>query len=340
MVDMKNKTTVLVVVALCIMLILLYISSLQKKIGTVDFTAKYKQSPPIELAGFEQGEGWQGNFTYDNGKVLEGNTSIIFSSWYGKENSISRQKQFIVEGYTKGYLSFFIKNKEQLNSLTSFTLALSNEKGQKKLYTFSKLTTGWNRVEILLPDWKKIISITLSINSKPEQITEVNLDRLWLQKNDDYKNDFDTKSDAASLRTIGERIYFFSASDKVAAYDFTQISPFKKGTLSVSIIPEHANELSFSLNNTTVHLSARAPRKCILTNGQKGMVEKTLSKTSFENNIYVFIKATVLPKKIKMSLSNNGIDFEDCGEIKAEGKTSPQLLLNGSYLIDSYSFEY
>jgi len=340
MVGMKNKTTGMVVIALIIMCILLYFSSLQKKFGTVDFTSKYKLMAPIELAGFEQGEGWQGNFTYDNGKVQEGNTSIIFSSWYGKENTISRQKQFTIEGYKKGYLSVFIKNKEQLNAITSFLLVLKNENAQEKTFVFSKLATGWNRIEISLPDWKKITSLTLSINSKPEQITEINLDRLWLEKNDEYKEDLDTQSKASSLRSIGERVYYFSASNEEVNYSFNQIQPFKKGVVSVSVIPEHANKLSLALNGTVAHLSIANPHECILTNDKNVSVKKKLTKTSFENNIYVFIKATALSSKIKFSLSNNGVDFEDCGEIETEGKTSTKLFLDGSYLIDSYSFEY
>ncbi len=337
---MKNKTTVFVVVVLLVMFVLLYFSSRQKKIGTVDFTAKYKQTPPIELAGFEQGEGWQGNFTYDNGTVLEGNTSVIFSSWYGKENSISRQKQFAIAGYKKGFFSLFIKNKEQLNALTSLILKLKNEKGEEKMFSFSTFTVGWNRIEISLPNWNKITSITLSIRSKPEHITEMNLDRLWLEKKSDYKNDLDTSSNVSSLRTIGERVYFFSASDKTVAYNFNQLQSFKKGMVSVSIIPEHAKSVSFTLNGITASILIGKPHECILTNNKKASIKKILTKTSFANNIYVFIKATALSQKVTFSLSNNGIDFEECGEIEANETTKAKLVLDGSYLIDSYSYEY
>ncbi len=337
---MKNKTTGFVVVALLAMIALFYLSSSQKKIGTVDFTAKYKQMSPIELAGFEQGEGWQGNFTYDNGQVLEGNTSIVFTSWYGKENVISRQKQFDVKGYQNGYLLLFVKNKEQLNALTSFTLTFQNNKNEKKTFPLSHLTTGWNRLAFTLPNWEKITSIEFSITSSPLLIAEINLDRLWLQKNDDYKNDISTSTNTSSLRTIGNRVYYFSASEKAASYTFPQLQSFVRGTVSVALIPEHANSATLSLNGTSVNLSLSTPKTCILTNNKKESIKKNFTKTLFENSTYVFIKATTIKDKVQFSLSNNGVDFEDCGEIKMDGKSSPELHLTGSYLIDSYSFEY
>ncbi len=337
---MKNKTTGFVVVALLAMIALFYLSSSQKKIGTVDFTAKYKQTPPIELAGFEQGEGWVGNFTYDNGQVLEGNTSAVFTSWYGKENTISQQKQFDVKGYRNGYLLLFVKSKEQLSALTSLSLTFQNNKNEKKVFPLSHLTAGWNRLAFSLPDWEKITSTELSITSSPNLIAEINLDRLWLQKNDDYKNDINTSSNTSSLRTIGDRVYYFSASDKAVSYTFPQLQSFGKGTMTVAFIPEHAKKATFSLNNASLSLSLDSSRTCILANNKKESVKKTLTKNVFENNTYVFVKATTSKDKLKFALSNNGVDFEDCGEIKMDGKSGPQLLLEGSYLVDSYSFEY
>ena len=69
----------------------LFILEQQKKFVTIDFSKRYAKNKTIELAGFEEGERWQGNYSYDSQRVLEGKSSITLSSWYGKENSIERE---------------------------------------------------------------------------------------------------------------------------------------------------------------------------------------------------------------------------------------------------------
>lgn len=321
----------------------LFILEQQKKFVTIDFSKRYAKNKTIELAGFEEGERWQGNYSYDSQRVLEGKSSITLSSWYGKENSIEiTQDITLPPGYTKGYLNVYVADKQNLSSLVSFSLELLGEKDQKKKYTFDQqVAVGWNRIAVAIPSWKKITKRSFSVLSTQGSIAEVNLDRFWIENTSIYASEiFSTQSRSLSLRTIGERTYLFSASPALETYQLNNPSILHRGNITFSLIPEHAKEMVLSLNGTSMRISGTAVNKCNLFKNNTLSTAKVLQKTSGSDNIYVFLKADIQNNKIGYSLSNNGVDFESCGTVVFSEKKPIQLSLQGAYLIDTYSLEY
>jgi hypothetical protein len=323
--------------------VFLFILEQQKKFVTIDFSKRYSQNKTIELATFEEGDLWQGNYSYDSQRALEGNSSITLSSWYGKTNVIEKtQDTLLPSGYTKGYLSLYVPDKQNLTSLVSLSLELLGEKDQKKEYDLTQeITIGWNRIAISIPTWKKITKRSFTVLSKPESIAEVNLDRFWVENTSVYSSDvFSVQSKSLSLRTIGERTYLFSASPFLEHYLLNHPSSLQRGTVTISLIPEHTKEMALSLNGTSMKITSDNVAKCSIYKNDKMVTAKLLQKMTGADNVYVFMKAEIQDKKISYLLSNNGVDFESCGTVEFSEKKSVELTLKGSYLIDSYSLEY
>lgn len=323
--------------------LVLFFLEQRKQFVVIDVSKHYTQNKTIELAGFETGERWQGNYSYDSERVMEGKSSITLSSWYGKENTIQNSQDIAVPpGYTNGYLSLYIADKKTLPSLVSFSLELTGEQDQKKEYSLvSQLHLGWNRIAITLPGWEKITKQSLTILSTPGTIAEINVDRFWAENTTVYNSDiFSTQSKSLSLRTIGERTYLFSASPTLEKYLANTPSSLQKGSITISLIPEHGVEVVLSLNNTSMKIAKKNVTECLLYKNDSVSITKILQKTSIKDDLYLFVKAEARGGKIMYSLSNNGIDFESCGSVPSSKKTPIQLALQGSYLIDSFSAEY
>jgi hypothetical protein len=330
-------------VLLLLLSIFFYVLEQRKQFFTVDFSKHYGQNKTVELTGFEEGEGWQGDYSYDSERVMEGKSSITFSSWYGKENTIQNsQVTTIPVGYTNGFISLYIASKQNLQSLVSFSFEIVGEKDQKKEYDLTPLVKlGWNRLAIVLPSWKKITKKSFTILGKSGTIAEVNLDRLWAENTTIYSSDiFSTQNNSLSLRTIGDRTYLFSASPILEQYTLNTPSFIQKGSITFSLIPEHGKQVLLSMNGTSLKIVGKNMDECQLYKNNGLFVTKVLQKTSGKDDIYLFIKAELNNGRIVYSLSNNGIDFETCGAITFSQKKQIQLSLQGSYLIDSLSAEY
>jgi len=344
---MKLKRFKPLLLQIGILLLLISVASFilehQKRFITIDFSKHYFPNKSIEISSFEEGEQWRGNFSYDSERVLEGKSSVIFSSWYSTPNSIINEEIVnLTSGYSKGYISLFILDKKNLSAIESFRLTLTENPNNKKEYDFTPmLRMGWNRIPVVIPNWKKINTQTFTIISKNGEIAEVNLDRFWIENTSAYTSDvLTTKSPSISLRSIGERTYLFFASPQEESFTFNSPPSINNGSVTLSFIPEHSKNVVLSLNSTSMNIGGKSMSQCMLYKDKVLMVEKILKTTSASNNLYVFLKAEARNGDILYSLSNNGVDFETCGIVKAAGKKPIQLTLHGSYLIDSYAVEY
>lgn len=322
--------------------IFLFILEQQKKYVTIDISKRYELNKTIELSGFEQEENWQGNYSYDSERVMEGKTSIIFTSWYGKETSIQKERKYdIKQGYSKGYLSLYISDKEKVDSLTSFKFMLYSDKQKKEYDLRPHIRVGWNRLPIAIPAWNTITSMSFHIVSKENAITEVSLDRLWIENTAKYTTDVvDFQSKSLSLRTIGDRTYLYLASSQIETLRFMTPEKIKKGIVTISFIPEHSRKIKFSLNDTAMEITGDRMDVCTLTEKDTVIKKANLANNKAPNDMYVFVQAELRKDKILYSLSNNGVTYEQCGIVTTHTTSPVELSLLGSYLIDSYSAEY
>lgn len=329
-------------ILLFIVAIFLFVLEQQKRYITIDFSKRYTSNKTIELSGFEQEENWQGNYSYDSERVMEGKSSIIFTSWYGKETVIQKERKYdLKQGYAKGYASLYVADKEKIKALTVLKLALHSGKQKKEYDLRPQLIVGWNRIPFAVPAWNTITNMSFRIVSKENAITEVGLDRLWIENSAEYKTDVvDSSSDSLSLRTIGDRTYLFLAAPTMETLQFKEPQKIKKGIVTISFIPEHTQKIVFGLNDTAMEISGNRMDTCTLT--EQGAVAKkyNLANNKAPNDMYVFVQAELRKDKILYSLSNNGVTYEQCGIVTSHTTSPVKLSLLGSYLIDSYSVEY
>lgn len=342
---LKRYKPLLLQIGILLLLISIALFFLEQRTRFIsyDLTKHYVNNKTIEIAGFEEGEQWQGNYSYDSERILEGKTSITLSSWAGKENSIFFMKDTAIPaGYRNGYLSVYVPDEKRLQAVSSFELHLNGEKTEEKIYSLgSELRAGWNRLAIAIPAWKKITNSSLYIVSKPQTIAEVNFDRFWIENTTSYKSDvFSTESPHVSLRTIGQRTYLYYASSALEPLTLNSPSKLQKGTLTIALIPEHAKEIQLTLNGTTLKLAGKSMDECELSNESGESKTEKLSSVSGRDDLYVFLKVEIQGRKIVYSVSNNGVDFTSCGAVTFTQTKQVQLSLRGSYLIDSYSAEY
>lgn len=329
-------------ILLFIVAIFLFVLEQQKKYITIDFSKRYESNKTVELSGFEQEENWQGNYSYDSERVMEGKSSIIFTSWYGKETIIQKERKYdLKQGYAKGYVSLYVADKDKILSLTSLKLILHSDKQKKEYDLRPQLNVGWNRIPFAVPAWNTITNISFHITSKENAITEVGLDRLWIENSSAYKADaVGSSSESLSLRTIGDRTYLFLAASTMETIEFKEPQRMKKGIVTISFIPEHTQKIIFGLNDTAMEISGNRMDVCTLT--EQGTVAKkhNLANNKAPNDMYVFVQAELRKDKILYSLSNNGVTYEQCGIVSTHTTSPVKLSLIGSYLIDSYSVEY
>lgn len=329
-------------ILLFICALFIFLLEQQKKFITIDVSKRYENNKTIEISSFEQSENWQGNYSYDSGRVLEGKTSLTLTSWYGKETTIEKESRYSLRnGYTKGYISLFIPDKEKLNALTSLKLLLMSEKQKQEYDLTSQLNVGWNRAVVVIPAWKYITNMKFSIVSKNEEITEVNLDRFWIENSTSYTSDIiESKSKALSLRTIGERTYLFITTSQLEMFQFVDPEKINRGSVTISFIPEHAKKMQLSIGETMLEIDAVNPGTCVLYENKKSVKKTSLGSSKALDDLYVFIKAELKNGKILYSISNNGITYEQCGMLSIKANTPIEIGLQGSYLIDSYTVEY
>jgi len=337
-----KKLLLQVGILLFICAVFIFILEQQKKFLTIDVSKQYENNKTIELSGFEQTENWQGNFSYDSGRVLEGKTSITLTSWYGRKTSIQKESRFTLrKGYTNGFISLFVSDQEKLDSLTSLKFIVMNDKQKQEYDIASQLHVGWNRVAIVIPSWNYITNMTFSISSKEEGITEINLDRLWIENSTSYTSDIvDSKSKSLSLRTIGERTYLFVNAPQMESFRFNEPEKINRGAVVISVIPEHAKKLKLSLNGTSIMFDSVTPHICATYENGKLIKKTALGSTRALDDLYVYLKAELKSNKILYSISNNGVTYEQCGMLSQHSNTPIEISLQGSYLIDSYAVEY
>lgn len=313
----------------------------QTEFVQTDYSQKYFQHKTKELSLFEIGDGWRGNFTYDTERAVEGKTSMTLTSWYGADSYVSLAKTIPLDEYTKGYVLVYVKNKQELAKIENVYLELSEGSNKQEYSIIKELIPGWNRVAFMVPKWKKIENIKIGIASRPQVIAEINIDRMWIENTDAYSKDLLTQKPTwLSLRTIGERTYLYSFSPELVTYSLSQPSSIRSGTITVGLIPERAKTIRFGVNGTDMNISGDNMKTCVVNTNGKPAVRKLLRDTSGGNDYFVFLRATLNGNDITYSVSNNGLDYEECGTADRARKEPITLSLDGSYLIDSIQAEY
>jgi len=318
------------------------------------FTDIYKDLPTVEIAGFDQGENWRGDYTHDSIRTLDGISAInIFSS--KKTNSITLDKPLNLNNYKTIFAYFYIDKEETVDTIDKLRIGFTS--GEKTSYfTVFKFNTGWNLASMEKKDfsdqsinWQSIRRVSIDLTPVADQTPQVTFDRIWTQQ--PIPNKRDLLSDAngyMSMKTVGKKTFLHIASPVLThtrlqkpiqknefMYTVT-FAPLKLGQFVISFQTDESahNGYFFSAEGQDMD-SYRLYKK--INGVETTLIKGTFEKNIFEKEAYVSLRVQKTKKKIGVSVHMGGNKYIPLLTTydPTFSKGYCGVLHKGSYLIDT-----
>ena len=319
------------------------------------FKEIYKDTPTVEIAGFNEAEQWQGNFTLDSLRSFDGATGMNLSSENQIQKKVTLQKQMNLSGYENIYVYVYAQSKEMIDNIEEFSVGFSLKDKSETMAPITGFHEGWNLVTIPMKlfkpppsNFKEIDSVFLLLSSKKRVSTQISMDRLWTQKDVKNINIFsEFKPQFLNLKTIGKSTYLQTSSpeitnvvlNKEVKNDFSYVvgfAPEKYGVFGMSFQTDKTNK-----NGYYFEASGQQMDSWRLYKREEGK-ETMLASGSFKNNVfekgaYLWLMAEKKGDKIDISFSINSQLFTPIIQTKDNSfkKGFVGIYSKGSYLIDS-----
>lgn len=197
----------------------------------VDYPKKYNKLA-LELSGFEEGEKWKGEFKISDANYWEGSSSYVIFSRNGQPVNLSLQKNIDLSDYSIFNILVYSEEQENSNNIKKLAFRLGDRNDNEYYeYDILNVKSGWNIIRMSKNNftlingstpikkdgedslvnknlWERIEKISLVINSRPNSQVELKLDRLWTEKDNDYKKDFLVgNDDMLSIRVFDGKTY-------------------------------------------------------------------------------------------------------------------------------------
>ncbi len=235
-----------------------------------DYPKKYDKFG-VEIAGFEEGEKWKGDYKIDSINYHDGESSyVVFSKDY-QPTVLSLQKNLNLADYTIFKMLVYVANEKNIANLKNLTFRLGTlDSSAYYEYDILNINPGWNIISMSKDNftlirgskkeeassqnlaggnrlWDKIEKISIELNSRPNGQVELSVDRLWAEKNEDYKKDFRTATPALiSSKTLNGKTYMnFWSLGGSSAY-INKVAGVKNFTYTVKIVPQKAGTFAIS----------------------------------------------------------------------------------------------
>lgn len=330
-----------------------------------DFTDKW-DGYVVELAGFEEGEKWKGEYNIDDTNFVDGKTGYQIFSKDNNESIITLAKSVNLSDFDLFKFFVFSEKEENIENLKSFVLRLGDSETSYFEFSILNLKQGWNLIKIQkenfsekgTPKWSNIKNITIAANSRPKTQVEFVFDRLWVEKSEDYRGDFLTSNmDMLSLKNIKDKTYinllsyggYLSLIKKISSVkDFTytaKIIPEKKGTFGINARSSISTGKGYFLDFTGIGSGMWQLYK--VGKGETGNVNTRLSIGEIANFIIeedkpIWLRIQTSGAKISGFMSNDGVKFTKVTEKSdneiSSGGVGLQIGPSASILIESVDF--
>lgn len=345
-----------------------------------DYSKKYDKTG-IDIAGFEEGEKWKGDYKIDNSNYHDGKSSYVLFSKDNQPAVLSLPKNLNLSDYSIFKMLVYIANEENINNLQNLTLRLGPlDNSAYYEYNILNIHTGWNIVSMSKDNftltsglkkeeagsqnpagsdrrWEKIEKISVELNSRPNTQVELSVDRLWAEKNEEYKKDFRTSTPAVvSPKTWNGKTYMnFWSLGGSSAY-INKVAGVKNFTYTAKIIPQKAGAFGISARTDMAtgygyYLEMGGIDAGTWNLHKIGKVVKDSSTTQLDNgelanfliepNQPVWLRLSTQGSTIAGYFSTDGINFTKLtektdGELKSGGIG---LQTSGSFLLESIEFK-
>lgn len=240
----------------------------------VNFTKAYADDG-LEIANFEEGEKWNGDFNIDDINFMEGKTAFSLASKNNSSSVIYLNKKLDLSKFEVFKMLIYSAKENDTDNIQKLNLRFGN-KNDTLYYEYSirNIKEGWNIITMEKKNfafshgvvanketektvssedalWNNIESVTLELTSRPANRVELTFDRLWAEKDESYQEeDFRTDSpNTLSLKEYNKQTYLnVWRFDKNLAL-LKKITGVKNFTYTVKIIPQQIG--SFGINART-----------------------------------------------------------------------------------------
>lgn len=241
-----------------------------------DYTKKFKGAI-IEVSGFEEGEKWKGDYKVDDVNYWEGQNSYVVFAKGLEPTILTLRKTMNLSDSTVIKILVYSVDQENTDGIKKATLRLGNLADSAYYeYDIRNIKPGWNIVEMQKDNfsfvsgpvttkeegtvdttnvgndrlWANIEKVSLELDSLPNSQAELSFDRLWAEKNEDYKKEFFTANfDMLSPKIWNGKSYINSWAIGTTLSLINKISGVKNFTYTAKIIPQKTG--TFGINART-----------------------------------------------------------------------------------------
>jgi len=269
-----------------------------------DITRKYENSA-VEIASFEEGEKWQGNYEYDSTNYLEGKTGFLVVSKKNQANALEIPINLNLQNMNVFKILVYSASAENGNNINSFTIQFETDNNVLE-YDIANIAPGWNLVKMPKNNfisnenpvsggvsWSSVKKVKINLTSRPNTQTELTLDRLWGERDETYQELFSTNSpNMISLKEFKGKTYMNYWGLNGSNSQIKKIASATNFTHTAKIIPQ--KEGAFGLS---AHLDLAAGSGYFFELGGVGLSGWELYKLglSRKNNDPVELKSGEFP---------------------------------------------
>lgn len=344
----------------------------------IDFNQKKYADSVVNIAQFEAGEEWEGDFIIDEANYIEGLSSYYISSENNRTNGISLEKKLDLRKSEFIKMFVFLRNPNDNINIKNFSLRLGDKKG---IFSFEyqiplASNAGWHLIKMpkgsfvlstrkkeksMDSYWGNIEKITLELTARPNSKIELSIDDLWAES-ENINNIFQVNSlDMFSLRHLFDHTYLQILPYAASSFFLKKISSARNFTYTVKLVPwgkrgtialvaraniNNGQGYYLELNGTEdngwqLYKIGNSPRK------DKGLVTTRLASGLISNfvldrGIPVWLRITTKGNTIGGYISSNGADFIQLTEKSDSEFASGSIGMNqadASYFIESIDFK-
>lgn len=327
----------------------------RKTTFNINFLERYKDTPTLEIAGFDEGENWKGNFTRDSGRTFDGETGMnIFTQ--GKPNIITLNKPLNLASFDTIFAYVNIDTEEMIQKIDSLVIGFQTKDKNKATFAVPPLKSGWNFLSLPKKDfkqnkfdWGQVEETSVSLTSHTGETAQIALDRIWTQQSMKDQADFLLYSkEFFNLKTVGKKTFLHLGSPLLTRVLFNKIIERNDFSYTVSFAPKKFGTFGLSFQTNTnldagyfFAIEGEQTNTWRLYKKEGGkeiaIAQDSLKSNIFEKEAYLWLRVEKKGNKITLSFSVNNQQYIPLKEIEDSSfsKGYVGIFSKGSYLINS-----
>lgn len=355
---LKKYSSYLVLAFLFLLLVFILKNLQNKELKTtfnINFLEIYKDSPTLEIAGFDEGENWKGNFTRDSGRTFDGETGMnIFTQ--GKPNMITLHKPFDLSGYDNVFSYLYLDSEDEMRKIDSVVFGFQDKSDKDASFKAPSLKAGWNLLSMSKNkfvqnniNWKEISAVYVELIAKKGETAQIALDRIWAQKPLVFSNYFKSYTKQfPNLKTVGKKTFLHLGSPLLTQVLFNKMIGKNDFSYTVSFAPKKFGTFGLSFQTNTrldegyffaIEGTQMNTWRLYKKKGGKEVViaQDSLKSNLFEKEAYLWLRVEKKGNRITPSFSINNQQYIPFKEVKdaSFSKGYVGIFSQGSYLINS-----